>query len=94
MRPHSSEPRVSARPSFGDSERRHVFGAGAWASFLARRVPGLVAGARDRLAELGRGILDGIRHVAPDPLDQLLDRFVPPPSGSKDWLDVEIPGPH
>ena len=61
---------------------------------IERRVQGLVAGARDRLAELGRGILDGIRHVAPDPLDQLLDRFVPPPSGSKDWLDVEIPGLH
>lgn len=61
---------------------------------VERRVQGLVASAHDRLADLGHGILDGIRHVVPDPVDQLLDRFVPPPSGSKDWLDVELPGLH
>jgi len=61
---------------------------------VERRVQGLVTSAHDRLADLGHGILDGIRHVVPDPVDQLLDRFVPPPSGSKDWLDVELPGLH
>ena len=27
-----------------------------------------------------------------DPLDDLLDRFVPPPSGHRDWLTVDFPG--
>jgi hypothetical protein len=61
---------------------------------VERRVQALVAGARDRLAEICHGILDGIRHVVPDPVDELLDRFVPPPPGSRDWLDVELPGLH
>jgi hypothetical protein len=52
----------------------------------------VVGGPRDRLAEIGHGLVDGLRHVLPDAGDELLDRFVPPPSGSRDWLDVELPG--
>ncbi len=63
---------------------------------IEHRVRSLVDGARDRLADIGHGILngvaDGLRHVLPDAGDELLDRFVPPPSGSRDWLDVELPG--
>jgi hypothetical protein len=35
---------------------------------------------------------DGVR-VAPDPDDEALLAFVPPPPGHRDWLVVEIPGP-
>lgn len=59
---------------------------------VERRVRGLVAGARDRLADLGRRLLDGVTGLLSDPVDELLDRFVPPPSGHLDWLHVELPG--
>lgn len=59
---------------------------------IERRVHGLVEAARDRLADLGRGIVDGLRHVLPDAGDELLERFVPPPPGHKAWLDVDVPG--
>jgi hypothetical protein len=52
---------------------------------IEQRVLALVAAARDRLG----GLLDA---VLPDPLDELLARFVPPPSGHRDWLTVELPG--
>jgi len=45
----------------------------------------LVAAARYRLAGL-------VSSVLPDPVDELLDRFVPPPSGHRDWLLVDLPG--
>jgi hypothetical protein len=48
-------------------------------------VMALVAAARERLAGL-------VASVLPDPLDELLDRFVPPPSGHRDWLLVDLPG--
>jgi hypothetical protein len=52
---------------------------------IERRVTAMVAAARDRLAGLVASLL-------PDPLDELLDRFVPPPSGHRDWLLVDLPG--
>lgn len=61
-------------------------------SSIERRVRGLIEGARSRLADLAHGLLDGIRRIMPDPLDDLLDRFVPPAPGSKDWLDIDVPG--
>jgi hypothetical protein len=59
---------------------------------IEHRVRSLVEGARDRLADIGHGILDGLHHVLPDAGDELLDRFAPPSPGSRDWLDVELPG--
>jgi hypothetical protein len=44
----------------------------------------MIAAAKDRIAGLVGGLVD--------PLDDLLDRFVPPPSGHKDWLRVDLPG--
>ena len=32
-----------------------------------------------------------VSHVVPDAVDHWLDRFEPPPHGSKDWLDVHLP---
>jgi len=45
----------------------------------------LVLGAKERLAGL-------VASVLPDPVDELLDRFVPPPPGHRDWLLVDLPG--
>jgi hypothetical protein len=59
---------------------------------IEQRVHRLVEGARDRLADLGHRVIDGITGLLPDPADELLDRFVPPPPGSRDWLSVDLPG--
>ena len=59
---------------------------------IERRVHRLVDAARSRLADLAGRVLDGLRSVLPDPVDELLDRFVAPPSGHLDWLHVELPG--
>ena len=51
------------------------------------RVMSMIAAARDRIAGLV-GMIGGLV----DPVDDLLDRFVPPPSGHRDWLTVDLPG--
>lgn len=56
---------------------------------IERRVRVLIAAARERIAALA-----GVVGALIDPLDDLLDRFVPPPSGHRDWLDVHLPGVH
>ncbi len=52
---------------------------------VEQKVADLVAAARDRLSSL-------VAAVLPDPVDELLDRFVPPPSGHRDWLTLDLPG--
>ena len=52
---------------------------------IERKAMALVAAAKDRLAGL-------VASVLPDPVDELLDRFVPPPTGHRDWLLVDLPG--
>ena len=52
---------------------------------IEHKVLALVAAARERLAGL-------VAAVLPDPVDELLDRFVPPPPGHRDWLLVDLPG--
>ena len=52
---------------------------------IERKAMALVAAAKDRLAGL-------VSSVLPDPIDELLDRFVPPPPGHRDWLLVDLPG--
>ena len=59
---------------------------------IEHRALHLVAAARDRIADLGHSIIDGITGAVADPRDELLDRFVPPPPGSRDWLTVDLPG--
>lgn len=56
-------------------------------ALIEERVTALVAAARDRIAGV-LGLVGGLV----DPLDDLLDRFVPPPSGHVDWLSVDLPG--
>jgi hypothetical protein len=56
-------------------------------ALIEDRVMALVAAARDRIA----GVLVVVGGLV-DPVDDLLDRFVPPPSGHRDWLSVDLPG--
>jgi hypothetical protein len=52
---------------------------------IERKVMTLVSAAKDRLGGL-------VEAVLPDPMDELLARFVPPPPGHRDWLTVDLPG--
>ena len=54
---------------------------------IEERVLSLVAAAKDRISGV-LGVVGGLI----DPVDDLLDRFVPPPSGHRDWLAVHVPG--
>ena len=59
---------------------------------IERRASSLVADARTRVARLQTsGDDDAVRPTATRE-DQALVAFAPPPSGHKDWLDVELPG--
>ena len=63
---------------------------------IERTVRGLVDQACHRLAEAGRdlveGVVDGLTGDRPDPVDELLASFRPPPSGHLGWLSVDLPG--
>jgi ABC-type transporter Mla subunit MlaD len=63
---------------------------------IEHRVLGAMAAAKQRLAGLvgmAEGLVDGLVGSAlPDPLDELLARFDPPPHGHRDWLSVSLPG--
>jgi hypothetical protein len=52
---------------------------------IEEKVMALVSTAKDRLAGL-------VESVLPDPVDELLAHFDPPPSGHRDWLTVDLPG--
>ncbi len=56
-------------------------------ALIEDRVMALVAAARERIA----GVLGAVGGLV-DPVDDLLDRFVPPPPGHRDWLTVDLPG--
>ena len=81
---------------------RHADRVEAVKALIARieqRVRSLVAQARERLgavaaAAAAAGEIVGavVGAATPDPLDELLDRFVPPPPGHVDWLTVRLPG--
>jgi len=68
-----------------DQHADEVDGRKALIAAIERKAMALVTAARDRLAGL-------VSSVLPDPIDELLDRFVPPPSGHRDWLLVDLPG--
>ena len=59
---------------------------------IERRASSLVADARTRVARLqGSPDDDAVRATATRE-DQAHVAFTPPPTGHKDWLDVELPG--
>ncbi len=55
---------------------------------IAHKVGGLIEGARSRLTDLTGQAMDLIKKALPDPFDEVLAHFSPPPEGHKDWLDV------
>ena len=61
---------------------------------IAHRVRGLIEGAKSRLADLADKAIDLVKKITPDPVDEMLSSFQPPPEGHKDWLDVpdQLPG--
>lgn len=59
---------------------------------IERTVTAMVEAARDRLSGIAGAVTAGLQALSPDPVDLLLDRFMPPPSGHKDWLTVDLPG--
>lgn len=61
---------------------------------IEHKVHSLIADAKSRLSSLAGKIADGLKHLAPDPVDRVLDSFTPPPPGNKAWLDVDVPGLH
>lgn len=57
------------------------------------RVGALAADAHARIAAIARRNESGDGpQVMPDPLDEALAAFTPPPSGHRDWLAVDVPG--
>jgi hypothetical protein len=68
-----------------DQHADEVDGLKSLIAAIERQAMALVAAAKDRLAGL-------VTSVLPDPIDELLDRFVPPPPGHRDWLLVDLPG--
>ena len=57
------------------------------------RVGTLVADARARIATIAaRNAAGEGPRISPDPLDETLAAFVPPPHGHRSWLDVDVPG--
>lgn len=52
----------------------------------------LVDAAHARLSDLAHGVFDGLTGLAPDPVDEVLAHFRPPPPGHLDWLTVDLPG--
>ena len=59
---------------------------------VERRASSLVADARTRVARLQSSPDDDVVRPTPTREDQALVEFAPPPSGHKDWLDVDLPG--
>lgn len=55
---------------------------------IAHRVQGIIEGAKSRLASLADKAIDLVKEITPDPIDEMLSSFQPPPEGHKDWLDV------
>lgn len=59
---------------------------------IERKAGSLVADARTRIAQQrSQDTPEGLT-IDPTDADRILDRFVPPASGHKDWLTVELPG--
>ncbi len=58
---------------------------------IQHRAETLTSDAQGRLARLTAHDDDGVRREPTDQ-DRVLTAFSPPPSGHKDWLDVELPG--
>ncbi|NHA01389.1 hypothetical protein G5V59_20260 [Nocardioides sp. W3-2-3] len=83
---------VSAADALAD----HVEAVDATAEEIAvteSRVRALVADAQARVAAIAaRNERSDGPQISPDPLDEVLAAFTPPPPGHRDWLAVDVPG--
>ena len=81
------------RGDLGDLHAEAVDETAEQITSTEHRVTRLVDDAKARIAQISarNEFGDGL-HVDPDPLDETLAAFTPPPHGHRDWLDVELPG--
>ena len=86
---------AAAHDTAADSLGRHTHEVDVLKDHIAtteRKAEKLVTDARARVAQVeSADDPDGVRR-APDPEDQTLSAFTPPPSGHRDWLTVNLPG--
>ena len=86
---------AAAHDTAADSLERHTQQVDVLKDQIAlteRKADKLVTDARARVAQIeSADDPDGV-HRAPDPEDETLTAFAPPPSGHKDWLTVNLPG--
>lgn len=59
---------------------------------LERRTHSLVTDARHRITGQRAQATPGGVTIDPTDTDRILDQFVPPESGHKDWLSINLPG--
>ncbi len=59
---------------------------------IEAKTQSLMAAARDRISSFASTVASGLSAVMPDSVDNMLANFVPPPSGHKSWLDIDLPG--
>jgi uncharacterized protein YukE len=59
---------------------------------IEHKARGLVDSACARLAKAGGDLVRRVTGAAPDPVDELLAHFRPPPPGHLAWLSVDLPG--
>jgi hypothetical protein len=60
---------------------------------IEERVTSMIAGAVDRLRDFADSVVDGAKDMVglgdgPDPQDERLASYAPPPPGDRAWLDV------
>ena len=86
---------AGAHDTAADSLERHLLEVDVLKDQIAdteRKTDKLVTDARSRVARIENADdPEGVDH-APDPEDETLTAFAPPPSGHKDWLTVNLPG--
>ncbi|WP_435771501.1 WXG100 family type VII secretion target [Nocardioides sp. SYSU DS0651] len=87
---------ADAHVGAADALERHARSVDAVKDEIAAveaRVADLVGDARGRIAAIAARNEQGDGPtVTPDPEDELLAAFAPPPPGHRDWLSVELPG--
>jgi hypothetical protein len=90
---------AGAHDTAADSLERHLLEVDVLKDQIAdteRKTDKLVTDARSRVARIENAedptrVPDGVRRT-PDPEDETLTAFAPPPPGHKDWLTVNLPG--
>jgi uncharacterized protein Yka (UPF0111/DUF47 family) len=86
---------AASHDTAADSLERHLNQVDVLKDQIAdteRKVDKLVTDARTRVARIESADDPAGVHHTPDPEDEILNAFTPPPPGHKDWLTVSLPG--